>query len=600
MPSPKQAVDRSADRPESDSRVSRRMFLRAGGAGALTGVVAGTVLFEESTAYAQQKWDHEADIVVAGSGGGACTAAVFAAEAKASVILLEKGVSFGGTTAKSGGIFWIPNHHLLKQRGIVDTKEDFLRYAARTGYPTVYNPADNARLGIPDDMYQLLSTFYDHGASTIDALVALGLKCHIWPDLSGNGKDMPDYYAQLPEDKVPRGRGLEPDKVDGIASGASLIKQLRAMIDQRKIPVLMEHRVARLVLNGKGEVVGVEAATEGKIVTIRAHKGVIFGTGGFTANAEMCFNYLRGPIFGGCGVQTNEGDLVKIASAVRAKLGNMNHAWWSSVLVEQALQNRATPGNTSLPGDSSVSVNCYGKRVVNEKLQYNERTQAHFYWDPVTGRYPNQILMNIYDQSSRERFGGTSGAVVRPGLNAPYVISGNTLEELTAAIDARLAKIADKTGNYRLDLSFLPNLKETIARFNQFAETGKDLDFHRGEAPVEFAFHGQARGNTYPNITMKPIANTGPYYAVLMGGGTLDTKGGPKISTKGEILDVDEKPIPGLYGCGNCIASPAGQAYWAGGGTIGPGMVFGALAAKAAASSTVKQPEASRPVARSA
>src|SRR5215510_11089252 len=126
MASPAQPVDRGGNQPESDSRVSRRTFLKAGGAGAMTGVVAGTVIFEESTAYAQQKWDHEADIVVAGSGAAACTAAVFAAEAKASVILLEKGVAFGGTTAKSGGVFWIPNNHIMRSKGVVDKKEDFL------------------------------------------------------------------------------------------------------------------------------------------------------------------------------------------------------------------------------------------------------------------------------------------------------------------------------------------------------------------------------------------------------------------------------------------------------------------------------------------
>jgi succinate dehydrogenase/fumarate reductase flavoprotein subunit len=337
---------------------------------------------------------------------------------------------------------------------------------------------------------------------------------------------------------------------------------------------------------------------EAKTVTLRARKGVIFGTGGFTSNAEMCFNYLRGPIFGGCGVATNEGDFVKIASAVRAKLANMSHGWWSSVIVEEALQSRSTAGNAWPPGDSMVVVNCDGKRVVNEKLQYNERTQAHFYWDPVRGRYPNQILMIIYDQSCRERFGATSGVIVRPGLNAPYVMSANTLDELTTVIDRRLERIAAKTGNYRLDPSFAANLKETIARFNQFAQTGKDLDFHRGESPIQLAFHGSTKPNGFPNITMKPISATGPYYAVLMGGGTLDTKGGPKINAKGEVVDVDEKPIPGLYGAGNCIASPAGQGYWAGGGTIGPGMVFGALAGKAAAASPVKELDVARPVAR--
>src|SRR5262249_37365370 len=213
------------------------------------------------------------------------------------------------------------------------------------------------------------------------------------------------------------------------------------------------------------------------------------------------------PIFGGCAVPTNQGDLITMATAVRAKLANMNNAWWSSSIVEQALQNRSTPnGIAQVPGDSMVLVNCDGKRCVNEKIQYNERTQAHFYWDPVRGRYSNQILFMIYDQSCRERFGATSGSIVRPGLNVPYVMSADTLDQLASVIETRLARIADKTGNFRLDPTFAANLKETIARFNKFAADGKDLDFHRGEAPFEIAFHGDARGNTLPNMTMRPFA----------------------------------------------------------------------------------------------
>src|SRR5947209_527350 len=117
---------------EFNSRVSRRAFLKAGGAGVLTGAVAGSVLFEESTAYAQARWDHEADVVVAGSGSAASVAALFAHEAKASVIILEKAAIYGGTTAKSGGAFWICNNYYLKQQGVVDKREDALRYLART------------------------------------------------------------------------------------------------------------------------------------------------------------------------------------------------------------------------------------------------------------------------------------------------------------------------------------------------------------------------------------------------------------------------------------------------------------------------------------
>ena len=228
--------------------------------------------------------------------------------------------------------------------------------------------------------------------------------------------------------------------------------------------------------------------------------------------------------------------------------------------------------------------------MVNETIQYNERTQAHFYWDPHTCSYPNLILFIIYDQFTRERFGNTTGVVLRPGTSAPYVLTGQTLEELAAAIEKRLAEIGDRTGNFHLDRGFLAGVKETIARFNGFAETGVDLDFHRGEAPIEIANFGRRKpGNDKPNMTMYPIRATGPYYAVMSGAGTLDTKGGPKINANAQVLDLNETPIPGLYGAGNCIASPAGQTYWAGGSTLGPALTFGALAGKHAAQASNKE-----------
>jgi predicted oxidoreductase len=87
---------------------------------------------------------------------------------------------------------------------------------------------------------------------------------------------------------------------------------------------------------------------------------------------------------------------------------------------------------------------------------------------------------------------------------------------------------------------------------------------------------------------MAAISDKGPYYCILVCGATLDTKGGPKINDKAQIIDPQGAPIPGLYGAGNCIASPAGQAYWSGGGTIGPAMVYGYLAGLNAAQEPVK------------
>jgi predicted oxidoreductase len=79
---------------------------------------------------------------------------------------------------------------------------------------------------------------------------------------------------------------------------------------------------------------------------------------------------------------------------------------------------------------------------------------------------------------------------------------------------------------------------------------------------------------------MFPISKTGPYYAVLMCAGTLDTKGGVVTNPNGQVLDVDGDPVPGLYAAGNCAASPSAQGYWAGGATIGPSFTFAYLASE--------------------
>ena len=72
---------------------------------------------------------------------------------------------------------------------------------------------------------------------------------------------------------------------------------------------------------------------------------------------------------------------------------------------------------------------------------------------------------------------------------------------------------------------------------------------------------------------------TGGARIVTVTGGTLDSQGGPKTNPEGQVLDLADKPIPGLYGVGNCVASASGRAYWAGVGTLGPIIGFAYRAA---------------------
>lgn len=149
-------------------------------------------------------------------------------------------------------------------------------------------------------------------------------------------------------------------------------------------------------------------------------------------------------------------------------------------------------------------------------------------------------------------------------------------------IDERLASLTVHTGNTRLSEAFAETIAETATRFNELSESGVDEDFQRGETPIEPAFERLFSPTTFdesrPNPTVRALSEEGPYYAVLIGPGTLDTNGGPKVNTQSQVLDTKGNPIPGLYGAGNAIETAAGQAYWAAGGTLGPAITTGYVA----------------------
>jgi hypothetical protein len=134
-------------------------------------------------------------------------------------------------------------------------------------------------------------------------------------------------------------------------------------------------------------------------------------------------------------------------------------------------------------------------------------------------------------------------------------------------------------------------LKATIGRFNGFARSGDDQDFHRGDAAYDSEWHlvfspmrtdTEWAPNNGPSVTMHPLRDEGPYYAIILAAGALDTNGGPVIDASARVLNTEDKPIAGLYGAGNCIASPSREAYWGAGHTLGLSLTFGYIAANAA------------------
>ena len=559
----------AAERP---SRVSRREFFRKASAGA-AGVALGVTTVSSAEA---QEWAETTDVVVVGSGGAALAGAAGALMAGAAVKIYEKGPVAGGTTAKSGGQYWIPNSPFMQDAGIDDPKEDALRYMARLAFPTLYRAGD-ARLGLSEHAYGMLDAFYDNAGPVIKALHDEGALLSAMARTHG-GEATPDYFAHIDENVPKRGRTTDPLNSDGQGGwGGDIIRMLGEYAESKGSPVITETQVSKIVLDENRNVIGVEITDYDGSRLIRASKGVIFGSGGFTQNAEMRQNYLRMPVLGGCAVPTNQGDFVSMAIEIGAKLGNMNEAWLQQEILEEVIEFSSVPsGVWFLGGNSMIVVNKYGNRLYDEKFVYNERTRTHLTWDPIRSEYTNYYQFMIFDDAAI-----ASGGMMMPpaGADMPaYIITGDTLEGLAAAIDERLTSLEDRIGHFRLDTGFTDQARATITRFNGFAEAGRDLDFHRGEQPIDTHFHGPSDTNH-----MAPISETGPYYAIILAPGTLDTKGGPVTDTIGRVLDVKDGVIPGLYASGNCAASLSGQAYWGAGGTLGPAITFGFLAGQDAA-----------------
>lgn len=524
------------------------------------------------------EWTAVVDVVVVGSGAAGMTAAFAAARRGAQVLVIERAPFLGGTTAKSGAAMWIPNNRFMRARGIDDPRDDALRYMARTADPTRYD-ARHPTLGLPAGSYRLLEAFYDTAPVAIDEMVDAGV-------LNLAETFYPDYYATLPEDKAPVGRGLRPKTWEGHRRGIDkvegqiLIDGLQAACETLGVGIQTNSRAVHALRDVAGGIVGLEVRAGRRTELIGARQGIVFATGGFLHNEDAARAFLRGPVIGGAASEGSTGDFVDIGMAIGARLGNMTQAWWAQTVFERALRNRATIRDIYVPhGDSMFMVNRHGRRVVNEKAPYNERGQIHFHWDPSRREYTNYLLFWLFDdtlihdpEATRHRF-----PIPAPGETAEYVVTGPDWPGLAAAIRDRLARLAPHTGGVTLAADFDAALAATCARFNAMAKEGRDPDFGRGEAPID-RFWSQAPRRGAETGALHPLAPVGPYHCIIVGPAALDTKGGPVIDEKARVVGRDGAPIPGVFAAGNCAASPAGQAYWGGGGTIGIALTFGHIA----------------------
>ncbi|MBP2026115.1 FAD-dependent oxidoreductase [Peptoniphilus stercorisuis] len=528
------------------------------------------------------------DFLVVGSGAAGLSAAIVAKNDGLNVLVIEKGEVAGGTTARSGARYWIPNNRAQKRSGIEDNLDDAIKYMCRYSFPNDFNE-DKEFFGIDELSFNLIKTYCNTGHKVVDLFADIGL---MESEMQYSWKRLPqvDYMETISENKKYRGRTIMPKTEKGESvRGIDLVNFMTSWLLKNNVEIRLNTSAEEILQNDDKEVIGISVKSPDGIYNIYANKGVYFGSGGFSHNPELMRRFQNIPSYGGCAFTENTGDFVRMAESIGAKLSNMNNAYRTQALYEGYLNNPTGVNSVFyIVGDSTIQVNKYGKRVVNEKRNYNDRTLIHGTWDAVKGEFPNKFLFLIMDSRTASNWQGMPPIVGGSAEKMPFVICGSDVDDLTKNIEKRLNTLKDDTNNFELDSNFSKNLKETIKNFNSYYEDGVDKEFNRGASEYDNEFFTfpplSPKGITWPpkdskNLSIYPIED-GPLYAFILSAGTLDTNGGPMINERAQILDFNNEPVVGLYGGGNCIASPGKAAYWGAGATIGNGMVWGYIAAK--------------------
>lgn len=531
------------------------------------------------------------DVVVLGSGVAALTAAVRAHEQGASVALFEKADTVGGTSAWSGGMAWIPMNPHMSELGIEDHRDDVMAYLTSLSHGL----ADTELVGALVDAgpavvswleantpvrFQIIEGFPDYHPEHPGAKPHGGrsLECPLYPfadlgewqhrvtvgeQLSGN--------ITMGETSLGRGApaGVAPEELarrrirDERGAGQGLVGPLlRACLDRGIEPRTGMRAVDLLVEDGR--VVGVRFdSADGEAVTVGAKKGVVLATGGFEWDRELVNAFTRGPLVRPASVPTNTGDGLRMAMRIGASLGNMREAWWVPTIdVPRGGHNIAWQVNGERTRPHCIMVNKRGKRFTNEAANYNALGAAFHVLDVSAFDYVNHPAWMIFDRHYLTTYGlaGFKGETGTPS----WMIERPTLAALAEAIDVAA-----------------PALDATVSRWNEQSAAGDDTDFDRGKSAHD-RWWGDHRIGSGPEATLGPV-DTPPFYAVRVYSGALGTKGGPRTNGDAQVLDVDARPIPGLYAAGNVMASAMSMTYGGAGGTLAPAMVFGFLAGTHAA-----------------
>lgn len=466
-------------------------------------------------------WEKTADVIIVGGGGTGLSAAIEAADAGASVLVIEKDEKTGGTTSLSGGVIQAAGTQYQKQ--FSDYQDDTPEKHAQTWI------IEGEGL-VEED---LVRDFAEGMPGHIEWLTELGIKftsiyghCHV-PYLDGE-----NVFADRIH--VYEGGG-------GALGGTVLTDALKKGADDRDVAFLMGTQVARIIMDGDNGAIGVEDA-DGK--RYKANRGVIIATASIDRDNDLAKAICPQQYWDNTTQQVlisemATGDGIRMGMEVGADLSCVGGTIDFDGVTGIGTSNAS-------PQIACIFVNAAGKRFVTEDSTYAYHYRA-IYQQNMMWQAPTYMILDsagIEGPASPWAGGKAADAVSKEVL-----IQAGSIEELASKINVPAE-----------------TLKQTLDEWNQnIASTGKDLAFQR-------------------NTQLVPI-NTSPFYAYKQVSFNLGSVGGLKINVDTQVIDLRGEPIPHLFAGGMSAGGWIGPYYPGSGtavaGTIHWGRKAGANAAKA-------------------
>lgn len=491
----------------------RRNLLKSASLAALCAVPMGEGIAREYTK--NMHWDETTDVLVVGFGGSGAVTAITAHDHGKSVLIIEKMPVGGGNTAVSAGGFMVP-----------DDIEKAYKYLKGT-YSYCEAEYDEDLLKIFSNRSHKLNEFVKK--------------------LDPNAKTFVYGYAGF--------KGLEGSetvkryRVRGKkASGDCLFDLLKGAVEQRKIPVWLNTPAIRMIRKGD-EVVGVTAKKEGKEINIRARYGVVLCTGGYEFDKETLLNFTMGREIMAMGNPGNTGDGLRLAQSMGAKLWHMN-AYSATLAVRYPGFDTAV--GASPKGASYIWVDQDGRRFANELVDGHCRLYVVQQLDSINHRYPRIPCYLVFDQATLDK--GPLGS----SLGSGYAINRSKhswSKDLSKEIELGLVKKAESIGELARLINVPElNLVKTVQKWNADIKAGEDTDFGRAIK----AAGKQAYAFDAP-LKSAPIEH-GPYYAIPLYPALVNTQGGPRKNSKGQVLNAVNEVIGRLYVAGE-LGSMWGPMY---------------------------------------